>query len=167
MTSSDAPATSGELDVPDTIDLDRPHVVTERADSDAPTPIEIPVQDRDYYDRPPGDPREPRTRDLEARVATLEQADKVRASKRTWSQRALAFLLGSGLTVAAWIVTRAEERADAKATAREREDERRWLIDTVRVLERRDALQQGQLDSITDRLRYPMHGPPTAPQGSP
>lgn len=115
-------------------------------------------------DAPPDDPRAPQNRDIADRLAALEKSRDIKFRRRTWAGLALSFLAGSGAAILAWALARADANGDARATGREREAERRWIVDTVRAMERRDALQQGQIDAITERMRYPMVGPPTAPR---
>ena len=116
------------------------------------------VTDRDYFDDQAG----PRWRDHDDRIAALERGEKRRSRKRTWGERVLAFLLGSGLTAAVWWQGRTERAADERATDRERKDERKWLVESVRVLLDRDAKREGQIEMLRERLRYyPVHGPDT------
>lgn len=138
----------------------------ELAPVDTRPPVELEAVDRARLDAAFFD-REPRTGDLEARVTALEVDARRKSLLRTWAERALMYLAGSATIALAWVLARADANGDARATAREREAERVWLRDTVRVLERRDAIQQGQIDALLERLRYPMQGPPVAPRTEP
>lgn len=117
--------------------------------------------DADFYDR------EPRTRDLEARVAALEQGVRRKSLVRTWLERAASFLSGSALVGLAWMLTKAEERGDARRSSTTLKAEHAQMLLDVQALKLRDALQQGQIDGLADRLRYPMQGPPIAPRTDP
>jgi hypothetical protein len=116
--------------------------------------------DRAYYDDPPPG----RMHDFENRLAALERARATKSRRRTWVERGLSFLAGSALAVLAWAKTAAEERGSDRRAAETHTAEHRWLLDTVRRLELTDAERRGQLNQIEDRLRYPLHGPPTSPR---
>lgn len=152
--------TTGRVPRPDVDDLAVTH------DELAPVDVEAGDDARRRLDAAYFD-RDPRTADLESRVTALELGNRRGSLLHTWAARALSFLAGSAAVALAWVIAKADANGDARATAREREVERVWLRDTVRVLERRDAIQQGQIDGLTDRLRYPMQGPPVAPRTSP
>ncbi len=119
--------------------------------------------DAAFFDVAPDDPRAPQRRDLTERVTLLEQG----AKRKRWAERIVSFLTGSALAVLVWALAKADANGDARATARALADERKWLVDTVRALERNAAKLEGQLENVLDRLRYPMQGPPVAPPPSP
>lgn len=122
------------------------------------------VTDRDYYDRDRSDPLSPERRDLADRVTDLEQRRDRRFRKRTWGAVALSFLGGSGTAILVWALARADANGDARATAREREAERTWMRESVRLLLDHDAKREGQIEMLLDRLRYyPVHGPAAPP----
>ena len=55
--------------------------------------------DADFYDR------EPRTRDLEARVTALELGARRKSRIRAWIERGVSFLGGSALVALTWALT--------------------------------------------------------------
>lgn len=115
-----------------------------------------------YFDAGKDDPEAPQNVDLAARVTALERADKRKARRKTFAQVALGVLAGSGASILVWALARADANGDARATAREREAERVWMRESVRLLLDHDAKREGQIEMLQDRLRYyPVHGPAT------
>lgn len=104
---------------------------------------------------------------LQAEVAALKKGAARKSLLRTWAERILSALAGSAVAILVWALTKAEQKGATAEAARAREAVFQKLVESAATCERRDLIQQGQIDALIDRLRYPVQGPPAPPQVTP
>lgn len=130
-------------------------------------PVRVePVADP-YFDAPRGHPLAPETRDVHDRLSALEAALPSAAVNALWIRRIAklgASMLGLGGAFLAWALYTARAKGDADATSREREAERRWLVESVRALDRAVSEVRGELRARNPIGMLPLIGPPNEPK---